>query len=395
MKQLVFGLNVSADGAVPISHDVYSGNRTDDTIHQGNVDRLREILGRTDFIYVADSKLCTRKNLEHVSRYGGRFVTMLPRSRSEDRQFRKALREGASVRWRRLLVIENKRGKDKPPDLYYTTTGSPSETSEGYRIVWVRSSQKMELDALVRETNLEKAQAELFDLNTRLNRKGLRDRASIRQAVKKILRKHHCRGLLEWRITSRIHIEIRRLRRGRPRNDDPVKEVRNRLYQLVVHRNESAIRATARIDGVFALVTNLKPKQAPKKEILLIYKYQPYVEKRHALLKSELEVAPVYLKKAPRAAGLVHAMFLAMMLDALIERSLRQGMKREGIDALPILPEGRMTKVPTAARLLEMFSDVSWYEFERGGETVTFPIRFSSLQKQLLWLLDMDPSSYI
>ena len=31
------------------------------------------------------------------------------------------------------------------------------------------------------------------------------------------------------------------------------------------------------------------------------------------------------------------------------------------------------TKTPTTAHLLEMFSDVCWFEFERGGETVTFP----------------------
>ena len=138
----------------------------------------------------------------------------------------------------------------------------------------------------------------------------------------------------------------------------------------------------------------MEPRMTSKKEVLLIYKYQPYVEKRHALFKSELEVAPVYLKKPRRAAGLLHAVYLAMTLDALIERALRLGMKREGVDALPILPEGRLTKSPTTARLLEMFSDVCWYEFERGGETITFPIALSPLQKQLLQLLGMDPSVY-
>ena len=83
-----------------------------------------------------------------------------------------------------------------------------------------------------------------------------------------------------------------------------------------------------------------------------------------------------------------------MMVDALIERALRQGMQREGLKALPILPEGRMTKTPTTARLLEVFSDVSWYAFERGDETVTFPIQLSPLQKQLLRLLEMEPSAY-
>lgn len=394
LKQLVFGLNVTADGAVPISHDLYSGNRTDDTIHRSNVDRLRQVLRRTDFIYVADSKLATRKNLAHVANYGGKFVTVLPRTRAEDKRFRNSLRQGAPVRWRKLLEIENHRRNSDPPEVYYSTADGPGETSEGYSIVWIRSSQKTELDALARETWLEKAETELFDLNTRFNRGTLRRRPAIQKKLKGILAKHNCQRFLDVRIASQTHIETKRLRRGRPRKDDPVKRVRRRVYHLEVSRNKEALRTEARTDGVFPLTTNLETRKAPKKEVLLIYKYQPYVEKRHALFKSELEVAPVYIKKPLRAVGLVHAVFLAMTLDALIERTVRLGMIRDGIEALPILPEGRETRTPTTARILEMFSDVCWYEFERGDETVTFPIQLTALQKQLLRLLDMAPSAY-
>jgi len=394
LKQLVFGLNVTADGAVPISHEVYSGNRTDDTVHRSNVDRLREILGGAGFIYVADSKLCTRKNLAHVSRYGGQFVTVMPRTRAEDKRFRAALRAGARVRWRKLVEIENRRHPDKPPDRYDSTSDGPASSSEGYRIVWIRSAQKKEQDARVREEILQKAETELIDLSSRLNRGRLRQRAAINQQVQKILRRHHCRSFLSVRIASRTKEQIRRLRPGRPRPGDPVKVVRTRTWELKVQRNKQALQAEARTDGVFPLLTNVEARQLPKREVLLVYKYQPYVEKRHSLLKNELEVAPVYLKKPLRAAGLVHACFLAMMLDALIERTLRLGMAREGIQSLPILPEGRLTPSPTTARLLEMFTDVSWYEFERAGETVTFPVQLTPLHQQLLRLLDMDPSTY-
>ncbi len=395
LKQLVFGLNVTADGAVPISHEVYSGNRTDDTIHPSNVDHLRAILGRDDFIYVADSKLCTRKNLAHVARYGGKFVTVLPRTRAEDKRFRKALREGDRVRWRKLLENENKRRKRDPPDIYYTTADGPKGTQEGYRLIWFRSSQKAELDAQARETALLKTESELFELNTRLNRGKLRQRSVINKEIKKILLRRDGLRFFKVRIASQVLLRTKRLRPGRPREGDPVKEVRNRVFHLDVPRDKAALRSEARTDGVFPLITNLEPKQTSKKEVLLIYKYQPYVEKRHALFKTELEIAPVYIKKPSRAAGLVHATFLAMILDALIERTVRQVMKREGIESLPILPEGRATKTPTTARILEMFSNVSWFEFERGDEMVTFPIQLSSLQKQLLRLLDMDPSSYV
>lgn len=394
LKQLVFGLNVTADGAVPIAHEIYSGNRTDDTIHCSNIDRLRQILGRTDFIYVADSKLCTRKNLAHVAQYGGQFVTVLPRTRVEDRRFRQALRQGAPVRWRRLWQQENQRHPNEPPDVYCGTPDGPACTGEGYRLVWIRSSQKMALDAQNREATLLKAEAELVDLRARLNRGKLRQRRAIQQAVSQILRSHPVGRFLVVRLASRTQVQTRHLRRGRPRLGDPVKQIRTRVYHLEVHRDAAALCAEARTDGIFPLATNLAAGTWSKKEVLQIYKYQPYVEKRHALLKTELEVAPVYLKKPRRVAGLVHAMFLAMTLDALIERTLRQAMAREGIEALPILPEGRLTRTPTTARVLEIFSDVCWYEFERGQETVTFPIQLSSLQKQLLQLLGMDLSAY-
>ncbi len=394
LKQLVFGLNVTADGAVPVSHDIFSGNRTDDTVHRGNVDRLRQLLGRDDFIYVADSKLCTGKNLKHVASYGGKFVTVLPRTRAEDKRFRNKLREGSTVRWRRLLELNSSRRKSDPPVVYWTTAGEPNETKEGYRIVWCRSSQKADLDARVRETALQKAEAELFDLNARLNRGRLRKRTPINKEIKRVLRSYDCQSFITVSICSHVQIHTKRLRPGRPRKNDPVKEIRTRLFHLELRRDKNALKAEARTDGVFPLVTNLTDRQASKKQVLLIYKYQPYVEKRHALFKSELGVAPVYIKKPHRAAGLIHATFLAMMVDALIERALRQGMQREGIEALPILPEGRMSKTPTTARLLEMFSDVSWYEFERGGETVTFPIKLSALQRQLLCLLEIDPAAY-
>jgi transposase len=210
LKQLVFGLNVTADGAVPLSHEVYSGNRSDDTVHRSNVDRLREILGRDHFIYVADSKLCTRKNLAHIVSYGGKFVTVLPRTRIEDKRFRNQLREGMPVRWRQVHIQDNPRRKHDGPVIHWSTADGPNVTAEGYRLVWYRSSQKMQRDAEVRETELQKAETELLELDARLNRGKLRKQAAIRQEVKRILRSHDCASLLKVEIDAQTVIRSRR-----------------------------------------------------------------------------------------------------------------------------------------------------------------------------------------
>jgi len=207
-----------------------------------------------------------------------------------------------------------------------------------------------------------------------------------------VLRHRAVERFLNVRLDSREILQTRHLRPGRPGSQAPVREIRIRRLALTVTRNKPALRAELRADGVFPLITNLA--KISRKGILLIYKDQPYVEKRHALFKTELGVAPVYLKKPHRAAGLIHATFLAMMVDALIERTVRQSMARRGLKALPILPEGRLSPAPTTARILETFSDVAWYEFERPADQVVFPVRLTPLQKEVLMLLGMDASAY-
>jgi hypothetical protein len=39
---------------------------------------------RAGFLHVADSKLCSYKTMKHITDHGGRFVTVMPRSRMED-----------------------------------------------------------------------------------------------------------------------------------------------------------------------------------------------------------------------------------------------------------------------------------------------------------------------
>jgi transposase len=391
LKQLVFGLTVSADGAVPVHHQVLSGNRTDDTVHRANLEDLRQILGRSDFVYVADGKLASSTNLREIARHHGKFVTVIPRTRTEDKKFRQRLRE-EGVRWKRIWAIPNKRRENEPPDVFYSCSEGPERSSDGFRIIWVRSSAKAEHDEALRLKRLDQARAELLLLSPRLNRRRLRSRRQIRQAVREIIRRAEMEPFLTVKLHRQMREEVRRLKRGRPKASDPVRVVRKPVWSFKVKVDDAALRAERRVDGVFPLGTNLD--KASKRQVLEIYKYQPYVEKRFSQLKTDLEVAPVYLKKSLRCAGLVHAYYVALAVAALIERAVRQGMVREKIEDLPLFPEGRPTATPTCPRILEAFRSVSWHEFRRGEDVVRFPIELSQLQKLLLKLLEVPRELY-
>jgi hypothetical protein len=63
------------------------------------------------FLHLADSKLCTKENLEHIATKQGRFLTFLPKPRREDAWFRDWL-QTQEAHWIELLRKEEFASKD-------------------------------------------------------------------------------------------------------------------------------------------------------------------------------------------------------------------------------------------------------------------------------------------
>jgi transposase len=118
LKQLLFILTTDAEGAVPVHFRCADGNTADVRTHIETWNTLRALAGRADFLYVADSKLCSFENMDHIARAGGRFVTVMPRSRQEDAQFRRWLQTHTPA-WELVWDRPNAREADGPRDLWY------------------------------------------------------------------------------------------------------------------------------------------------------------------------------------------------------------------------------------------------------------------------------------
>ncbi len=139
-KQIVFGLNITADGHVPLSYKLFDGNTPDDVTHIPNWNGLRTLLEKEDFIYVADCKLCSQKNLSHIAQNGGLFITIVPKDRVEVKRFTKWAKEN-DVPWQFAFETKSSRKKGKP-NIY--STYEPERTKDGFRIIFVHSSLKKE-----------------------------------------------------------------------------------------------------------------------------------------------------------------------------------------------------------------------------------------------------------
>jgi transposase len=118
-------------------------------------------------------------------------------------------------------------------------------------------------------------------------------------------------------------------------------------------------------DGVFPLITNLT--DWPARKVLQACKRQPVVEKRFSQLKTAFRVAPVYLQSVTRIVGLLTVYFFAMMLQALLERELRQAMNRASLSSLPLYPEVRACHRPTARHIIDVFEPLARHALEVPG----------------------------
>ena len=391
LKQLLFILTVTADGGVPLHFRAESGNVVDDQTHRDTWDLLCQLTGRRDFLYVADCKLATSDNMAYLHQRQGRFVTVLPRTRAEDAAFRTLVAKG-QVAWRPLWEKTDDEGNVID---HYSTSEQPATTAEGYRLVWYRSLRKTEADAVARSGRIDKALKQLAVLREKLRspRTRYRQEAKLAAAVAEIL--VSCGA--EWWIVTEVQPQTRETfhqdHRGRPGKDTHyVKKVATR-FDLAYRIDDAQVAAEASGDGIFPLVTNVS--DLSDLALLHAYKRQPAIEKRFSQLKTDFEVAPVYLKAVHRIQALLCVYFFALLVEALLERQLRRAMQRDEIDALPLYPEGRACRWPTARRVMDLFESVQRHALARRQHpTEVLVTELTRLQRRLLRLLGLSAKDY-
>jgi hypothetical protein len=100
-------------------------------------------------------------------------------------------------------------------------------------------------------------------------------------------------------------------------------------------------------------------------------------------------------KNVERIEAFLFLFFVAMLIQALIERDLRIGTKRADIESLPIYPEERECTSPTADRVFSQFESVEAHHlFIEGKEFRKFYSDLSAIQKKILSILDIPEEKF-
>jgi transposase len=393
LKQFVLTLTVSADGAVPLAHRLLDGNITDDQTHIETWDGLVKLVGRSDFLYVADCKLATREQMAHIHSRRGRFLSILPRSRAEDGQIR-LWSQTHAFEWDEAARRPGKRKGD--PDQIYWTAPAPIPSSEGHRIIWVRSSQKNECDAEARRARIERGMLALESVQARLAgpRSRLRTLVAAHDAAQSALTAAGAERWITYDIQQTTEEGFRQETRGRPGSETRYRKTTKTIFKLTFNVDEEKVAYDAATDGCFPLVSNDRDLTDP--ELLAAYRYQPNLEKRHHQLKTVLQAAPVTLKSPSRIEALACAEFIALLTQCLIERELRTAMTTHNVTDLALYHEGRSSKAPTAARVFDLYAETTRNHLTQDGRTIQiFEPDLTPLQRKVLDLLAIPQNAYL
>jgi transposase len=386
LKQLLFSLSVADDGAVPLYFKVWDGNVTDDTTHIRNWSALRGLVGHADFVYVADCKLCVRETMQFIHTEGGSFVTVMPQTRLEITRFRQWLDDN-NPEWHDALYLPNSKRKNGTPRVFWTYD-SPFLSTEGYRIIWVKSLDKQQDDEKRRSARIQRTEDDLTPLSNQVHG----NRNKLEKKVLATLRDNQTEEYYDWQIIKDVEESFKQQSRGRPTASTSFKKIETEVYRLTWCQKADRVQHDALYDGIFPLITN---RQEPGRQILEYYKFQPYLEKRHQQLKSVYNVAPVLLKNPQRIEALLLLYFLGMLATALIERTVRKEMDKRELESIPIYPEDRPCKAPTADKLLDLFSDVRLqYICQEDRIIQTVPDNLSKKQRLVLGMLGLKPEKY-
>jgi len=341
--------------SIPIFGRCVDGNSSDVKLNNTLLERTSKLLkehGIRDeaFIYVADSAMVSKENLEWFARDdNGKprfFITRLPaRYKVTDEAISEAVKANE---WQDIGTLAETvlPSSKKPPARYRIYETTVTLYGDAYRAVVVHSSghDKRRRKKLQRQLDADKEEA-----NRKIKELSKQDfacQADAQAALDRVCRET---AASLWRVTGETQ-EVPHYGRGRPPKGKP-RPVRSRTWRLDLHieQNAEAVGELEERAGCFVLITNLPPRGKKAKtgcEVLSGYKDQKGVEGNFSFLKDPLIVNDLFLKKPERIEVLGMVLLLALLVWRLIERTLRQHVEKTG-KKLPGWDRKR-TKRPTA-----------------------------------------------
>jgi transposase len=381
---------------MPLVSATLPGNGADDPLYVPTWKRLAQIIGHSDFLFLADSKASSWSNRGQIDQEGGMYCFPVALTGHRPKLLHDwVLNPPTPVQ---DIFLPTQEQTDQPAGVgFEIPLGSLWLDPESQQ--WHRWSERwlvIRSHALAHRQNkglqqrLSKAEKALASLASKPGQ----DIQVLQKKVDRILKHHRVGDYLNVTITQQIRYSKVYQGSGRPSPERSFRRVRQTTLTLNYQRQETEIAEFSTLAGWRLYVTNAPRTRLSLVEAVSYYREQWQPERGfHLFKRGRLPALPIYFQDDARIRGLMFLLTLALQLFTLMEFVVRRELadQQESLTGLYDGNPKRTTNRPTAERLLAAFCNITLY-FHRDASTEISPL--NCLQQQILKLMSIPESIY-
>lgn len=396
---------------MPLASDVVSGEKADDGLYIPLIIRVSDSLKKTGLLFSGDCKMSALETRAHLVSSGHHYLCPLPLTGKTADEMKTWINEGVSRNQKENLI----------PVLRENYKGNVVLAAKGYEFDRIQTFQKEAEEIIWQERVLvvhspAHAKQQSAGLNIRLTktqekiqcltpspgrgRRQIRDEAELVTAITKIVEGHRVGGLLKIEYEKQVEQKKKYVGQGRGSVNRETTVVETVRYQITsVARDEEKITDEKTRFGWKAFVTEVALDKLSLHDAILSYRNEYRVERILNRLKSQLNIAPLFVRKDDQIKGMTYLLTLCVRVLTLMEFVVQRSLKEEKTELPDMHPENRKktTVKPSAERILKAFSKINLTIIcDMAGNIITRSLKpLSNLQKEIIQKLKLDACIYL
>jgi len=393
---------------MPLATEVVSGEKADDELYIPVIKRIEESLKKSGLLYVGDCKMSAFSTRLHLVGSNNYYLSPLPLTGNTAKEMDDWISSGIDKDLNYELEFVSRQDDDGFDILVaagYEFERKQTGVLDGKKLEWtervlvIKSPNHAAIQANGLEKRLKTALEKIEALTPEIGRgkRQITKELQLTSAIEKVIKKQMVEGLIDVKYEKQILSKTKFVGPGRgsiKRKQQVVKKVRFSITSVT--RNEEAIDNAKERFGWKAFVTN--KAEMSLSEAVICYRHEYRIERIFNRLKSELNIAPIFLKRQEQIKGLTHLLSLGVRVLSLVEFVVRRALQNDNATLSGLHPENRQkqTDKPTAKRLLSAFSNLSLTIIRTSiGEIKRYLTPLSKLQTEILKRLELNHSIYL
>ena len=402
LRQFKQGLGTLDPAGIPLVTSTLSGETADDGLYLPAWNEMQQIIGRADFLFVADCKAAALVTRATIAQGGGTYLFPLPMTGSvPDRLHTWVLHPPSPLE---EICLDKRREEDSDPGVvgHGFEVEQPMEIvlEEGASYTWTerwlvtQSTAQMHRQQKALERRLSQAEQALEKLTPRKKE----SRQDVQTRVDALLKQHKIEGLIQVDLTETTTQRKQYIGRGRPGPDRPFRIVTHHSIHLHAQRRETAIEEKRQLAGWRIHVTNTVEKRLSLPQAIAYYRDEWLLERGfHRFKKGSLPALPLGVRRPERIKGVMLLLMVALQVLTLMEFVVARELTHRGEGVSGLVPGNpkRKTARPSAERILALFSYIHLLVDETESQALGRRVEpLSTLQQQMLDWLDFPQSIY-